>query len=117
MLSERPARALRYDPATDEAHLEVGGGEDEGEVKESPERSPRKVEGQLLLDAAGFLVGVDLGGEGLSRAVVMLGPHENVARTEPAALLVHVDGSGGAAQVTIAGAKAALRGGEKNPYV
>lgn len=33
----------------------------------------------LLLDAQGRLVGVDLGGAGLDRVAIMIGPHEAVA--------------------------------------
>ena len=39
---------------------------------------------QLLLDARGKLVGVDLGGEGFGRVVVMLGAHEDVTSQRPA---------------------------------
>jgi len=115
MLNERPLRALRYDAATDEACLDVG---EPGEAP--PTGRPRALLGQLLLDAQGFLVGVDLGGEGLSRAIVMLGPHENVERTVGVELVVRGDasvGSSGAFEVRIAGAKEALRADEKNPYV
>jgi hypothetical protein len=34
---------------------------------------------QLLLDAGGRLVGVDLGGGGLDRVAIMIGAHEDVA--------------------------------------
>jgi hypothetical protein len=110
MLNERPLRALRYDPATDEATLEV--------AKPGTTRSGKRrtVEGQLLLDAAGFLVGVDLGGEGPDRVVVMLGPHEKVDRTAPVKLVVEFDVAGDAAVLRVAGAKGAMRAGEKSPY-
>lgn len=45
---------------------------------------------QLLLDARGKLVGVDLGGSGFERVAIMIGAHESVAQTR-------------AARVTIAG--------------
>jgi hypothetical protein len=111
MLSERPARLFRYDAGTDEAHVHLG---DAGRI---PSGSPRNVDGQLLLDARGFLVGVDLGGEGLERAVVMLGPHEKVDRTEPAKIVVRPDASGEAVELVIPGANAALRASERNPYL
>jgi hypothetical protein len=115
MLSERPARLFRYDAGTDEAHVHLAPqGGDAGRIASG---NPRKVDGQLLLDAQGFLVGVDLGGEGLERAVVMLGPHEKVDRTEPAEIAVHADASGEAVELVIPGANAALRAGEKNPYL
>jgi hypothetical protein len=109
MLNDLGVRALSYDAATDEARLEV---EEAGE----PSGAESTVEGQLLLDAAGFLVGVDLGGEGLARAVAMLGPHEKVDRTLPAKLAVRADASGRRALIVIRGAKAAIRGAEKSPY-
>ncbi len=43
---------------------------------------------QLLLDAAGRLVGVDLGGAGFSRVAVMIGAHEDVDSTAPADVTV-----------------------------
>lgn len=99
--------ALSYDPAADIARLVVGGGG----------TTVRRVGGQLLLDAQGFLVGIDLGGEGFERTVVMLGPHEKVDRTVPADVEVAYDAGGQPAEVRIAGARGAVRGGEKNPYV
>jgi len=39
---------------------------------------------QLLLDASGKLVGIDLGGAGFDRVAIMIGAHETVARAEPA---------------------------------
>jgi hypothetical protein len=111
MLKQRAARALHYDPATDEARIEVS------DVHAPPKGGPRPTLGQLLLDSEGFLVGVDLGGEGLLRTVVMLGPHEKVARTSPAKVLVVSDASDGPIEVRVKGAKGALRGGEKNPYL
>lgn len=43
---------------------------------------------QLLLDASGKLVGVDLGGAGFDRVAVMIGPHESVAQTRAARVTV-----------------------------
>jgi hypothetical protein len=43
---------------------------------------------QLLLDARGKLVGVDLGGEGFGRVVVMIGANEDVAEQRPAKVVV-----------------------------
>jgi len=111
MLNDLIVRALAYDAGTDEVRLAVG---DEGRV---PSGAGRRVEGRLLLDAAGYLVGVDLGGEGLSRVIAMVGPHEKVDRTEPATLSVRADSAGAAVEVVVRGAKRAVRGGERNPYV
>jgi len=78
-----------------------------------------RVSGQLLLDANGFLVGVDLGGEGLERAVAMTGPHEAVARVEPCTVDVVRDAKGGAdlIEVVVPEARARARGNDANPYV
>ncbi len=46
----------------------------------------------LLLDARGRLVGVDLGGEGFGRVVVMFGPHEAVASQRDARVSVEARG-------------------------
>jgi hypothetical protein len=93
MLNERRAR-LRMD--TDgaarlevEGHGPAGGGEVPAEVT-------------LLLDARGALVGVDLGGEGLARTVVMLGAHEDVKDTRTATVHLVRDMSGGPAEIRIA---------------
>jgi hypothetical protein len=56
----------------------------------------------LLLDAHGELVGVDLGGEGLERMVVMVGAHENVAVTREATVGLVRDADGGPREIRIA---------------
>ncbi len=43
---------------------------------------------QVLLDARGKLVGVDLGGEGFDRVAIMIGNHEDVASARPARVTV-----------------------------
>jgi hypothetical protein len=43
---------------------------------------------QLLLDASGKLVGVDLGGGGFDRVAIMLGAHESVTQTRAARVTV-----------------------------
>jgi hypothetical protein len=111
MLNERAAQALHYDSPRDEARIDVS------DEEPRPAGKARSLLGQLLLDAQGFLVGVDLGGEGVARTVVMLGPHEKVARTSPVELLVEPNSSGRPVVVRVGGAKGALRGGEKNPYL
>jgi hypothetical protein len=95
MLNDLKVRAFTYDGGADEVRLEVG------DEARAPSGAARTVEGQLLLDAAGFLVGVDLGGDGLSRAVAMLGPHETVDRAVPASLTVHADATGTAVMVVV----------------
>ncbi len=74
MIQERRATSLRADGA----ELVIGF---EGEA-------PRTARASLLLDAAGHLVGVDLGGEGFQRTVVMLGPHEAVASQRDSSVVV-----------------------------
>jgi hypothetical protein len=108
MLKDFRATKLRYDAGTDVAKLEVAewaGGE------------TRKLSALLLLDADGFLVGVDLEGEPLGRAVVLLGAYENVDRTVPAEVVVGYDAGGEPAVVSVRGAKGAIRAEDKNPYV
>lgn len=65
---------------------------------------------ELLLDARGHLVGIDFGGDGPARLVVMLGPHEAVARTAKASV-------GAEAQtVRVRRARGVLPVDELNPY-
>jgi len=51
--------------------------------------APRLGDAQVLLDARGKLVGVDLGGGGLDRVAIMIGRHEDVARAEPARVVLN----------------------------
>jgi hypothetical protein len=101
MLRETHAKSASYDARNDTLVLSA-----EDECGRSGNR-----DAQLLLDAKGFLVGVDLEGGGLGRLLVMLGPHEAVEKQVKAT--VQVDGS----SVTVLGAKKSVRGHEKNPYV
>jgi len=50
--------------------------------------TPKAGDAQVLLDAAGKLVGIDLGGSGFDRVAIMIGAHESVARAEPARVTV-----------------------------
>ena len=50
--------------------------------------TPKIGEAQVLLDAAGKFVGIDLGGAGFDRVAIMVGAHESVARAEPARVSV-----------------------------
>ena len=43
---------------------------------------------QLLLDASGKLVGIDLGGAGFDRVAIMIGAHEAVAQTRNARVTI-----------------------------
>jgi hypothetical protein len=97
MLFEVRAEGFSYDMATDTARVRAPGATGPGR--------------QGLLDAKGFLVGVDLRGEDGRGAVVMLGPHEAVSGTTELSVTVQGD------EVVVAGARATIRAHEKNPYV
>ncbi len=68
---------------------------------------------RLLLDGAEHLVGIDVEPASPHRLVVMLGPHENVSRTED--VRVHVEGGG--RTVTLHGIAAKLVAPGASPYV
>lgn len=72
-----------------------------------------EVPARLLLDSASHLVGVDVAPDSSERVIVMLGPHERVARTED--VHVHVEGGGGTVRLTGHAAKLVAHGA--NPYV
>ena len=109
VLNERQAIGIHYDAVTDVARVLVA-------VPEGTVRT-RTVPADLLLDAHGFLVGVDIEAESSSRAIVMVGTHENVARTIPARVGLCGDASGSVFEVRVAEARRSIRGDEKNPYV
>ncbi len=97
MLHEIHAEGLSYDAASDSLRVKAPGAAGRG--------------GLGLLDAKGFLVGVDLRGHDGRGSVVMLGPHEAVSETRE--LGATVDGD----DIVIASAGARIRGTEKNPYL
>lgn len=105
MLPERRATGLAFDATTDTLRIDVEGGGGAASERDA----------QLLLDARGFLVGVDVEGPPGpgGRVVVMLGPHEAVDRTVPARVAVHGNGD----RVIVRDARRAARGHERNPYV
>ena len=107
MVREERAVATSYDGASDTSRLVC-------ETGEISQRLQANVD--LLLDASGFLVGIDLGGEGFERLVIMLGPHEKVAsqRSSPAEIVRGKDGQ--VLYVAFTNARSAARGHEKNPY-
>ena len=100
MFRDFPVRAAHYDPKDDTFVVTC--------AETLPRPGSHTVE--LLLDVRGHLVGIDFGGEGLHRLVVMLGPHESVARTAQAK--VDADGQ----TVRLRKARAALPVDELNPY-
>ena len=101
MLRETKAKSASYDARNDTLVLSA-----EDDCGESGSRHA-----QLLLDAKGFLVGVDLDGKALGRLCVMLGPHEAVESQVKAK--VQVSGS----TVTVLDAKKSARGHERSPYL
>ncbi len=109
MLQEERAERIAYDAPLDIARVTTG-------LPGNPS-SRATAEVDLLLDKDGFLVGVDLGGGGLSRVVVMLGPHEAVARTESARIEIVRDAGGHVAELVISRAGATIKAAAKNPYI
>jgi hypothetical protein len=105
MLDEREALSLVYDAATDV--LTIRFAHDDARVAGARDAT-------LLLDAAGYLVGLDLGDARGIRPIVMLGPHEKVER--PVDAKVAVVAAGSAYAVRIEHAARAVRANEKNPY-
>jgi hypothetical protein len=69
----------------------------------------------LLIDAAGHLVGLDLGDARGVRPIVMLGPHDVVERTVDSRVVIAAAGADYEARIE--GASRAVRGNERNPYV
>ena len=113
MLREERAARVVYDTKTDV--LRVVCEHEAGAITSRRER----VEAQLLLDAGGHLVGVDLGGEAFARTVVMVGAHEAVARTLPCTVDVVRDAKRGfdVLEVVVPEARSRVRGHEPNPYL
>ncbi|HVH47214.1 MAG TPA: hypothetical protein VM925_32975 [Labilithrix sp.] len=68
---------------------------------------------RLLLDAASHVVGIDVVPDSPERVIVMLGPHEKVARTEE--VRVHIDHGG--SSFRLQGHAARLVASGANPYV
>ncbi|MBX3225982.1 MAG: hypothetical protein KIT84_29600 [Labilithrix sp.] len=104
MLPEQRATSYANDPSTSTVVI-VSPPTDSGLAGDQPAR--------LLLDGASHVVGVDVAPDSPQRLVVMLGPHEVVARAED--VRVTVEGSGGT--VRIQGQAAKLVAAGANPYV
>jgi hypothetical protein len=109
VLNERKASSLYYDHGSDMARLLV--------VPPPATVRTRMLRAELLLDALGYLVGVDVDPRSPSRIVVMLGPHEKVARRSQTQVGVSGDASGTVCEVRIGEAKRLCRADEKNPYI
>jgi hypothetical protein len=91
MLPEQRARSSSRDTARGTVTLDVTGG---GGPAES-------VEGTVLVDAKGEVVGVDVEPSSNRRVVVMLGRHEDVATTRSAKVSVSRSPNGEVASVTV----------------
>ena len=109
VLNERRATKLSYDGSLDVARVVV--------LRAPGTVRTHTVPATLLIDAAGFLVGVDVEPDAPGRTLVLLGTHEKVARTLPSRVGVLTDHGGEVFEIRIAGARAAMRGDEKNPYL
>ncbi len=109
VLNERNATAMLYDSVTDVARVFV--------VPAPGTVRTRTTSASLLIDAAGFLVGIDIDPALPGRVVVMLGPHEAVARTVDARVSVTTDASATVYDVRILQAREIIRGREPNPYL
>ena len=104
MLPEQRATSYAHDPSTSTVVI----------VSEAVRPTLRgDHHGRLLLDTASHVVGVDVAPDLPERVVVMLGPHESVARVED--VRVHVEGGGGTVRISGHAAKLVTPGA--NPYV
>jgi hypothetical protein len=109
VLNERRASGMLYDSTTDVSRVFVA--QPSGTVR------TYTVAADLLLDAQGFLVGVDVEPGAPARTIVMLGEHEAVDRKVAARVGVCSDASGEVFEVRLAGARVAIRGHQKSPYI
>lgn len=93
MLYERRGVSCAHDAKerTAEVHVGPGGG------------AKAKGRGTVLLDKRGAVVGVDVEPDAASRAVIMLGAHEDVFRTVDVRLSVTRDARGEVTSVVIHG--------------
>jgi hypothetical protein len=104
MLPEQRATSYAHDPASSTVVI-VSPATIANLSGEQPAR--------LLLDAESHVVGVDVATDTPSRVVIMLGPHEKVARAED--VRVVIEGGGGTVRITGQAAKLVTAGA--NPYV
>lgn len=100
MLREKRVAEVRYDAQSDRLTVvaEVDGARD-------PSAPAHRRRVTLLLDAAGRLVGVDLGGNELHRVAMMAGAFEDVAATVELSAEVLLDAADEPIEVRIPGAK------------
>lgn len=103
---------MTYDPAKDHLTVTVSGAVVDPKSAKSAQKSLN-----LLLDANGHLVGIDLGGSEAARWVVMLGKHEDVAGQREGRGEVWLDGAGAPLKIVLFEARAAVRAHERNPHL
>jgi hypothetical protein len=101
MLPEQHATSYANDPSTATVVI----------VSESRPKLHGDLPARLLLDAESHVVGVDVAPDSPERIVVMLGPHEKVARTEE--VRIHLEGG----SIRVQGHAAKLVAPGANPYV
>jgi hypothetical protein len=116
VLREERPKGLSYDSLGDLLTINMSGDltRDPAQAAKSHPKSARVT---LLLDSAGHLVGVDLGGDGARRLVVMLGRHEDVSDTREVSAMVHFDGSDAPSAIVISNARRLAHANQKNPYL
>jgi hypothetical protein len=112
VLREERAKGLSYDSAADLLTVDLA--RDPAHAAKSHPKSARVT---LLLDARGHLVGVDMGGDGPGRLVVLLGKHEDVAETREVTAMVHFESGGAPSAIAISNARRIAHANEKNPYL
>jgi hypothetical protein len=100
MIREQRASGTAYDGAADVFRVVCQTGE-------ILAKETAKVD--LLLDGSGHLVGIDLGGEGFQRLVIMLGAHEAVTSQQPAEVEIARDAKGEVLYVAIPKGKALVK--------
>jgi hypothetical protein len=104
MLPEQRATSYAHDTATATVII----------VSEATRPNLRgEVPARLLLDAASHVVGLDVAPDSPDRVIIMLGPHESVARAEDVRL--QVEHGGGSFRLQGHAAKLVTPGA--NPYV
>jgi hypothetical protein len=112
VLREERAKGISYDSAADLLTVDLT--QDPAQAAKSHPKSARIT---LLLDARGHLVGVDMGGDGPARLVVLLGKHEDVAETREVTAMLHYDSGGAPSAIAISNARRVALANEKNPYL
>lgn len=113
MLDERQALSFTYDQKQDIVRV----GFEHTRAHAQSKTFPSATRGTLLLDAAGYLVGVDLGNDPSGRAVVMVGPHEAVSKQVESTIVITRVGTADGYEIQIPNAREQVRGNERTPYL